>query len=59
MNNAQRMIETSPNPTPVDSGTPAVVNGVIYFGGWHGVVHLLERHFPVRGGQADSLAAKR
>ncbi len=41
------------------TGTPAVVNGVVYFGDWHGVVHLLEGHFPVRGEQADSLAAKR
>lgn len=39
--------------------TSAVVNGVVYFGDWHGVVHLLERHFPVRGGQVDDLAAKR
>jgi hypothetical protein len=41
------------------AGTPAVVNGAVYFGDWHGVVHLLERHFPARGGQAESLAAKR
>lgn len=41
------------------TGTPAVVNGVVYFDDWHGVVPLLERHFPVRGGQADGLAAKR
>jgi hypothetical protein len=41
------------------TGTPAVVNGVVYFGDWHGVVHLLERHFPVRRGQVDNLAAKR
>src|SRR5215207_7345984 len=27
--------------------------------GGHGMVHLLEGHFPVRVGQADSLAAKR
>jgi outer membrane protein assembly factor BamB len=40
------------------AGTPAVVNGVIYFGDWHGVVHLLEYHFPVREGQVDNLAAK-
>ena len=32
---------------------------LFYFGDWHGVVPLLEGHFPVRGGQADSLAAKR
>jgi hypothetical protein len=41
------------------TGTPAVVNGVVCFGDWYGVVHLLKRHFPVRRGQADSLAAKR
>ncbi|OOO01845.1 MAG: hypothetical protein USCGTAYLOR_01923 [Chromatiales bacterium USCg_Taylor] len=41
------------------TGTPVVVNGVVYFGDWHGMVHLLERHFTVRRGQADSLAAKR
>jgi hypothetical protein len=40
-------------------GTPAVVNCVVYFGDWHGVVHLLERHFSVRGGHVDNLAAKR
>ena len=41
------------------TGTSTVVNGVIFFGDWHGAVHLLERHFPVRARQADSLAAKR
>ena len=40
-------------------GTPAVVNGAVYLGDWHGVVHLLEGHFPVRGVHTDSLAAKR
>ena len=39
--------------------TPAMVNGVVYFGAWHGEVHLLERHFTVRVGQADGLTAKR
>jgi hypothetical protein len=41
------------------TGTPAVVNGVVYCGDWHGVVHLLERYYPVRGGLVDNLAAKR
>ena len=43
-------------------GPPASLqgpNGVVYFGDWYSVVHLLERYFPVRGGQTDNLAAKR
>jgi hypothetical protein len=39
--------------------TPAVMNGVVFFGDWHGVVHLLEGHFPVRGGEVDNLVAQR
>jgi hypothetical protein len=41
------------------TGIPALVNGRVYIGDWHGVVHLLQRHLPVRVGQAYSLAAKR
>jgi hypothetical protein len=35
------------------------LKAMVYFGDQHDLVHLLERHFPVRRGQAKGFAATR